>query len=775
MKKEIPYPVSEDNFSHCWEYVDKHRRIARKQAAVARTGGFLVTLFFLLALVLFGAGLLSQELGGTFGKFWENFLCYELRQKTANFVLKAGDDLSSCIVKLVCFSYLISFLLFAALAVIIWLLYHPRKNKLPAGTYEENIALLAKKSQEARDYSYKTRISASVTSSVIAIAAIFVLFTAYVIDLNDAAAMNKLLTIFPTSDITSNCLLYVLFLYLVFGLVGSVLVFITRPVYRYDFPYDLVVQAQRASLVAQAQISDDSRLEKAAALRDEAIETERSGAYTSAKELFHKAAILGDVTAMEHYARHCLLNRMNDSARYWLKEATASGQVSPRAKKMLLRMNLRLRHSEEYLKPVAAPPTIGQKIKNGLLTAIKILWRLFILALFAAAVWIIYILFQSSTNPAALDHLPADLVELLTQTQSIVGTDFSQKPEIPVEEVSPFQTPVLELSIAGTKWEGNSIVNDSAGNPVVFCYSKDIGGDLHVPYYCNGETTVHSAGLFNGNKSDVRKFTKYVSCLPQTNTLVISEEYLMSREPGEYYIILDDYHYLPLIVSETTTFNSTQPGFAGQGNEFGWIINDLDDPQDITLYFYNLGDNPIRSLSQTQQLVMTPEPTITPMEEQYYTISPDGYSVTIHADYLAMQEVGYQVGFQVRLANGDTVDTGYTYIGTAQSGFTGLMEFQGEDTYSLSKGKDYTVFYTFGLSGGAMFMNVSVDGQSPFIEENLSDFLSDYVDLDNGIITLPEEILKKNLSKGDTFRIGISYNNHYGQMAFASFPVEVIK
>ena len=125
--------------------MDKRRRIARKQAAVARTGVFLVTLFFLLALILFGAELLSQELGGTFGKFWENFFCYELWHKAADLLLKSGDDLSSNAVRLVSFSYLISFLLFAALAVIIWLLYHPRKNKLPAGTYEENIALLEKR------------------------------------------------------------------------------------------------------------------------------------------------------------------------------------------------------------------------------------------------------------------------------------------------------------------------------------------------------------------------------------------------------------------------------------------------------------------------------------------------------------------------------------------------------------------------------------------------------------------------------------------------------
>ena len=40
MDKTNPFPVTRDNFSLCWEYIDTLRCKARKKAAVAAIAGF---------------------------------------------------------------------------------------------------------------------------------------------------------------------------------------------------------------------------------------------------------------------------------------------------------------------------------------------------------------------------------------------------------------------------------------------------------------------------------------------------------------------------------------------------------------------------------------------------------------------------------------------------------------------------------------------------------------------------------------------------------------
>lgn len=771
MKSSLPFSIGRDTFPQCWDYVDKCRRRAKRNAAIAKTGGFLVTLFFFLSLLFLGCGLLYTHVSGSFRAFWEAVPCFPMWQKAAAAVLKEGAGLPEEIGRVLVLSYLASAVVFALIAAVFHLIYHPRKFPVPTGSYAENAALLAKKAQDARDYSYQTRISASVIATVLSIIALVMVFFAYMIYTEDAAAIAKLLGSFPTSDISTNCLLFILLLYLLCGITSGILIFITRPLYRCHFPYDLLVQTQKEALMAQPdaqQLTDGI-----SALREEALILERTGAYNMAMDMLHKAAVCGDVPAMEHYARHCLLKRMNDSARYWLKRSISSGSASRQTKAMLLRLTLRMHHNTEYLKPEEAPLTTGAKLKRALAATISIVWKLFLLSLFAALLLGMYLFFASYSHPEILDKLPEGAAQFFTGIQSMSQSSASE--ELPVEEVSPFQTPEMTLSIADTKWEHNPAVVTETGDPVIFCYSKTQGGDLRLPYHLNGEKTIGSAGLFTGNKWDVRKITKHITCLPQTNTLLVAESYLQSLEPGDYYIILNDDSYLPLIVSDITQYNSTQRGLAAAGNENSWIINDLTDPQDITLSFYNLGDNPIRSVFQIQRIAMIPNPIETAIDPQYFTISPDGSSVTLHADYLAQQPVGFCMGLKVRLANGDNLDTGYTYIGTAEDGFTGMLEIHGDDTYSLSKGKDYVAEFHFGLPGAPMSLSVSLDGQEPILQDDLTDLISDFADLETGIITIPEDLLKENLTKGDFFNIGISYSNSHSQMAYTNLRVEVKK
>lgn len=781
MKKKHPFPVTPDNFPQCWAYVDKCRRIARRQVLISKIGGFVINLLFLLSVIFCGCGLLYQPSGGSFSDFLETVFFFPLWQTVSAALLTPGAELPARIGTLLGACYGVSLLAFAALAGLVWLLYHPLKEKEPTGTYEENTAALAEQAQKCRDYSYKTRLSTSVVATVLSVLVIFLLFFAYVMYCQDPNTVIALLSVFPTEDMSSNCIIYVIILYLFSNLISSVLLFLARPIYRYEFPYDFVIQAQRSAVFAKdadASLTEAEReiknTETAAQLREEAIALEKEAAYSKAQKMFYEAAVRGDKLSKEHYARHCLLSRMNDSARYWLKKCVASGEASKNAKKMLLRLRLGLRHNCRYLRPEEAPPTTGQKIKNVLATVIKILWRMLVVAFFIAAVFVVVTLFRSSTDPNADIEFPTSLSQLLAMFErNPENSSAASEENIPAETVSPFETPSMTLTAEGAYWSGNPAAYDEQGNPVIFCYGKDLGGNLSIPLNLGADGTLYNAGVCFGNIWDVRPMVNYVTYNPLTKTAVVAEEYLMTLEPGEYFIVLNDFCYAPLLVTDTTTFNSTQGGFAGSGNEIGWIENDLLNIQDITLHFYNLGDNTIRSLTEVKPLAMVMNFPETVMDSQHYTISPDGRSVTLHGEYLQQQEVGSFVTFKVRLANGEYLDMGSINVGTVAGDDTGLPEITGPEIYSVSGGGDYIAQYPATGSAPLGFY-VHADSHPDIIVDNdLSDLISDYIDFETGTITIPADVLKPVLTPGEYFHIGISYITSHGQIAYMSISVQV--
>jgi len=600
MKPNIPFPVTPDSFSQCWTFVDQKRRRAKVQSVSARIGGFLVTLFFLLLLIFFGCGLILERFEGSFCVFLDSLDYFRsLWKPFADALIQPQGTLSGDILRLLLCAYGLGWLAFALLTGLITLIYHPRSAPVPHGTYPENTALLASKAQEARDHAYRSRITPSIVATVLSIVALCVVFFAYVFYLEDAAYISKLLGTFPTADITTNSLLYVLVLYLITGILTSVLIFLARPIYRFSFSQDHVVQASRAAIYA-AEAGADGSLEEAAArctagaaaLREEALELERSGAYALAKEKLLKAAICADSSAMEHYARHCLIGKLNDSAAYWLNACLSTGEASPAAKKMRLRLRLKLQHNVMYLKPEEAPPTTARKLTRGLKAAATVLWRTLVLVFFGICIGIFCLLFSHSTGGDLMNQLPPAVQEVVVQLQSMFASQAPAAPAFTPEEVSPFENTGFSLSTEGASWADDCILLDENGNPVVLRYSKDLGGDLRVPCFLGEGQKLRSAGLYAGNVWNVSYMTPHVSYQSLTGTVTVAEDFLMALEPGEYCIVLDESRYFPLAITQSHTANSTQRGFAGTGNEIGWIVNDLEAPGEICLYFYNLGDNP---------------------------------------------------------------------------------------------------------------------------------------------------------------------------------------
>lgn len=410
MKQPAMSPITPENFDSCWTLTDRLRRKSRRMCAIARIGGFLTNLFLLFALLFISVGLIADQVRGSFRMFVTSLPLYpDLWKAITELALKPGDSLTAQAVKLVLCAYGASILLFISLALVIALLYHPRKKAVPQGTYAERTELLCKAAQEAWARSFRTKISTSIASTLLMIVAAFVLLFSYTVYLQDANAIASLLSIFPTPDFSTNCMIYVLVAYLISNFFSTILLALTRFIYRYQYPYDFMAQAEAAVLFAREESDgltpeeiSDQRSARAAALRDEALELEKEAVYQKAKNMLHDAALLGDIPAMEHYGRHCLLSHLDESGRYWLKKAVASGEAGSDTAKMLRRLQLRLHHKASYQRPDAAPLTRGQRVLRTIKTIFTVLVRILALLLFIAAVAVCFLLLTDRMDISAL-------------------------------------------------------------------------------------------------------------------------------------------------------------------------------------------------------------------------------------------------------------------------------------------------------------------------------------------------------------------------------------
>lgn len=404
MRNNFPFPVTPENFSVCWDYVDVRRRKARTLAAIAKTTCFPANLFFLLCILFAANGLIYQHFHGPYHAFLaQSDLFTRIWDSVAGLLLTTADSLPLEAVKLLGASYVLSTVVFLMIALAVALAYHPRKQAEPDGSYTEKTAALVSAAREARACSYRTRLNTSVMSVVLVVALAFVLLLGFTAWHGDAQAISELLSRFPTTDPGTNCLLYVLAAYLICDFLCRILLLLTRFIYRYEFSYHTLVLAETGSIFASD--AHDVTPEDAENWTREALELERNHAYGEAKALLLKAALLGNTSAMEHYARHCLLVHMNDSARYWLQRCVATGQATKEAKSMLRRIRLRLRHNVGYLQPEEAPLSKAQQSRRKILLLFTLLWRIFILAVLVLTVVICIVLVKSDMDLNVLRDL----------------------------------------------------------------------------------------------------------------------------------------------------------------------------------------------------------------------------------------------------------------------------------------------------------------------------------------------------------------------------------
>ncbi len=403
--------ITKDNFLHSWEHVDAIRRKSRQKVLISGAGGFLTGMFFLFSLLFVVNGLIYNHFTGSYHTFLETLPQFlPLWQKVSAIALSPETSTAMHAVKLLVIIYGASVVLFAVLTLVITLLYRPLSRPCPSGTWQENTEALMNAAREAQANSYKTRLSTPIVPMVTSIAAAFALLFAYAFHIQDVGVIVALLTQFPTPDAATNSLLYVLAAYFIIHFLCTILLTLTRFLYRYDVPYDLVIQAEIAALFCDednTETATPNRITWAAAQREEAQALELDHAYGKSKQLYLKAALGGDVPAMAHYARHCLIGHRNDSARYWLQRCVDSGEAPEEAKQMLLRMKLHLRHNVQYLQQASEPLSGGRKACRILLTTLTVIWRMLVLAFFIGVILFFVLMYKSGFDPAVFEDLPA--------------------------------------------------------------------------------------------------------------------------------------------------------------------------------------------------------------------------------------------------------------------------------------------------------------------------------------------------------------------------------
>lgn len=386
----------------------------------------------------------------------------------------------------------------------------------------------------------------------------------------------------------------------------------------------------------------------------------------------------------------------------------------------------------------------------------KFLFSLILIAVLAASG---YILYDYSQNPEKYDSFAQMFQDKLTGKDQIV-----------IEEVSPFVTPVMTLPMVNSQYTDSTFephAEFEPTKPIILCYGKDMGGNLYVPMadYC---LDVKNHRLLIGPDFHEVDISQYACYNGDYRRIEVKEELLMTLEAGEYYIASDflgeNGEYYPalsaLILEEETTFNSTERGFVAYGDEYAWIVNNLDDPKDLSFTFYNLGDNPIRALlfdSDTGGGYLTKD-----VDPEDYFINERGDTVTLKQEFLSRLPVNTTKKFAVRLANGDTLDMGWTVIGTIGNDSLHRLTISGPETYSLSQGGDYVATYEPNDCTRIHFFffhHYPTDREGvELIKETLrGEDISAYLDMETQTITIPAEIMKDLIPNNGLHDLQIGY------------------
>lgn len=355
MARYYPVPVTAENFPETWYWVDQYRIRAKK-----RRVGCVISLWAggisLLILLLIGACGILYEYGVLpfydllrwfpgFEKLWDAMGWLN--------VLSPGRVWQDFLMMLILL-YWLTLAVMALFYGLSQLLCRPRGRVTPEESPRENASALLANARETMEIAARIRPTGWICFPFCLFLLEFGLLTLCILTSGDPAPV---LAAYMTPSTPLNYLLLFFFSVGGFTAIYGLLVWILWNFCRMNLPYSFVADIECYSFFATERADKLTypevlarRKAKAAEKCQAALAAEKSGAYGKAAAMFLEAAHGGDVSAMEHYARHSLISDSQIPARYWLKRCVSSGEASKTAKKMLRRLQLGMQTGAAYIR-----------------------------------------------------------------------------------------------------------------------------------------------------------------------------------------------------------------------------------------------------------------------------------------------------------------------------------------------------------------------------------------------------------------------------------------
>lgn len=351
-RNPITDPITHDNFPEMWEVVDNERRTAKKKKFVSGVTAFFGHMLLAILMLLTGNGLLYNHTTGSYHDFLESLPCFLSLWKTCSvFILKPDQNWQIQLLICLAVIYVICFVFCFLLVYVLELLYHPLKKKLPTRSDKENAKLMLSHAHHARVCANDTRrTGAAVLWTFLTLFGYFMLIQQYVLEFG-VSGEQIIQSIFPRANLyaqaaSTNFLLVAcagaFMLTFVCSLIAAVHTLTVQFMYRFRLSYAFVAEVERYYVLADEKTAgltkeeiEELRSSKAELLLKQALDLESCEIYKKSRRLLMEAAHLGNVEAMEHYARHNLITHNYDPARYWLEKSIATGKASPNAAKQL--------------------------------------------------------------------------------------------------------------------------------------------------------------------------------------------------------------------------------------------------------------------------------------------------------------------------------------------------------------------------------------------------------------------------------------------------------
>lgn len=377
--EKLILPMSAENFAENWSAVDSRRRIAKKKYVTCTLASFFSNMVFALLAVIVSNGLIHDHLSGSYCNFLIKVpYLLPVWDQIKALILKPDFSLALRIAIPLVAMYAVCFAVCGIFVLIVTLLYHPFKRKIPTSTVKENASQMLTMARDARRYSRRTGSNGSLVWALFFMMVQFALIALYwLIELQDMGVIfqtvispvMKVLEPYiqnfnstqrmglETAISTPSTMLLIMGIYLAYSLADQIHALSVRFMYQYRVPYSFVAEVEYYYTFADEKTEGmtdeeikEKRKEAAEAKRIQALDLERIGAYGKAKELLAEAAHGGDSAAMEHYGRHWLVINAKDPGKYWLQKCVDTGEAGEYAVKTLRRLKWHLKVQAKHLK-----------------------------------------------------------------------------------------------------------------------------------------------------------------------------------------------------------------------------------------------------------------------------------------------------------------------------------------------------------------------------------------------------------------------------------------